>query len=393
MTGEKQYSLLGGKLRKKYLLAFFIIAITSVASFLTMTLLINNNETSAYLINTSGRQRMLSQRAALLSMELAQAPSLEQEQLIKAELHQTVSEMKASHLKLGKMAEETPALNDIYFKEPINLHHKIDIYLHNLELFLASNDTTWSNPTLALIVHDAKDNLITALELFVNELQAGSEQKVQQLKFTELFLLIIILSVLLVEGLFIFKPMILHIQEEHKQLEAANEELYRLSCVDGLTGIANRRYLDKYLDIEIQNAERTKIPVSVIMGDIDFFKSFNDTYGHIAGDECLKSVAKTLSTTVKRPRDIVARYGGEEFAIILPETDTEGALIIAEKLRLAVAGLEMEHSQSPLSSFVTISLGVATYSPLVDTADTAVLSRADKALYRAKERGRNQVCC
>ncbi|MGE5372516.1 MAG: diguanylate cyclase [Solirubrobacterales bacterium] len=176
-----------------------------------------------------------------------------------------------------------------------------------------------------------------------------------------------------------------------RELQAANEELRRLSFVDGLTGIANRRYYDEFLQREWHRAKRVLAPLGLIMMDIDYFKDYNDSYGHLAGDSCLKAIAATLRRTVKRSTDLVARYGGDELAVILPNTELSGANSIAEELRQNVAQLAIEHEYSSVASVVTISLGVVSIIPDRDDEISRILRAADQALYEAKQRGRNQV--
>lgn len=177
------------------------------------------------------------------------------------------------------------------------------------------------------------------------------------------------------------------------QLRAANSELERISQSDGLTGVANRRHLDAYLDREWRSAARAGRPLSLIMIDIDHFKAYNDHYGHQGGDDCLKEVAGALISALGRPHDLLARYGGEEFAVVLPDTPLEGARHIAENLRGAVEGLHIPHVKSATSKYVTVSLGVAAMAPDAREAIPAVLvATADRALYRAKAQGRNRVC-
>ena len=174
------------------------------------------------------------------------------------------------------------------------------------------------------------------------------------------------------------------------ELEELNKILQELSSIDGLTGVANRRRFDEVLDIEIKRAKRNKTPLSIVMIDIDFFKEYNDTYGHLQGDECLKNIANTLNETVKRSEDLVARYGGEEFVLILPNTDINGAKYVAEQARIAVEELKIDHLRSSTSNNVTISLGVATISEATKTK-SEILKAADIALYEAKANGRNRV--
>lgn len=182
-------------------------------------------------------------------------------------------------------------------------------------------------------------------------------------------------------------------QLERMNLELArsNRELQRLSSLDGLTSLANRRQFDESLEQEWLRATRTDMPLSLIFADIDFFKRYNDHYGHQAGDDCLKQVAHTLQATVHRPADLVCRYGGEEFVMILPDTTAEGALAVAEKMLHTVAGLNIEHQTSDAAGVVTLSIGVATASPAEDIQMENLIETADQMLYRAKKRGRNCI--
>ena len=178
------------------------------------------------------------------------------------------------------------------------------------------------------------------------------------------------------------------LREMQKQLEASNKKLHELSSLDGLTGIANRRQFDESLEREWKRASRNDLPLSLILIDIDFFKPFNDNYGHQAGDDCLIKVAKALQETIVRPTDVIARYGGEEFTAILPDTNAEGAVVVAEKLRQAVESLNIPHEHSSAADTVTISLGIADKSNLADLE--ALIHKADEYLYEAKESGRNR---
>ncbi|MBA3037128.1 MAG: diguanylate cyclase [Desulfobacterium sp.] len=175
---------------------------------------------------------------------------------------------------------------------------------------------------------------------------------------------------------------------DRKKLE---EELKKLSYLDGLTGVANRRHLDEVIEFEWKRMMRESKPVSMIMGDIDYFKAYNDTYGHQKGDDCLKKVANTLKIVVKRPADLVARYGGEEFAVLLPGIDEKGADNIADKMRSKIEALGINHSGSQNCSVVTMSFGVSTIIPATDNNTTDLIKTADYALYKAKKEGRNRV--
>ena len=174
-------------------------------------------------------------------------------------------------------------------------------------------------------------------------------------------------------------------------LQAANKELQRLAIIDGLTQIPNRRRFDEYLDNEWRRMKRKNNPVSLILCDIDFFKLYNDNYGHQEGDSCLQQVAKAIQKAAKRPADLAARYGGEEFAVILPDTDVAGAVHIAQQVCETVSGLKIPHEHSKVSRWVSLSLGVASAVPSKGKRVEDLIQKADSALYRAKEQGRNRV--
>jgi len=177
----------------------------------------------------------------------------------------------------------------------------------------------------------------------------------------------------------------------HLELKRYRDMLENLSAVDGLTGIANRRRLDERLTQEWLRGRRNQSPLSVCMVDIDYFKLFNDHYGHAAGDDCLRRVALALASALRRPVDFVARYGGEEFVCVLPDTDADGAALLADKLRDSVAALGIPHAASSVAGHVTISGGVATVVPVGDSSPAQLLEAADRLLYQAKKAGRNRI--
>ena len=181
------------------------------------------------------------------------------------------------------------------------------------------------------------------------------------------------------------------VAEQTRELRAANMRLAELSSLDGLTEIHNRRLFEEYLEKEWRRCQRNKLPISLLMVDVDSFKLYNDTYGHQKGDMALKSVAIILAHSISRSGDMAARYGGEEFAVILGETTAEGALTIAEKLRARVEVLEIPHSNSNVSDHLTISVGCATAFPEEGKAPDSLVRAADLALYKAKDSGRNRV--
>ncbi|SHJ66394.1 diguanylate cyclase domain-containing protein [Propionispora hippei] len=181
------------------------------------------------------------------------------------------------------------------------------------------------------------------------------------------------------------------VKQRTEELVRLNEELRRISFLDALTGIANRRYFDEVLEREWQRAVRQKTPLALIMLDVDYFKIYNDTYGHLAGDSCLHFVAEALEMTTKRATDLVARYGGEEFAIILPETDEAGALAVGERIQDYIRRAKDELSASVLQTAITVSMGIAAEIPRLSEQPSELIAVADRALYEAKQAGRNRI--
>jgi len=174
-------------------------------------------------------------------------------------------------------------------------------------------------------------------------------------------------------------------------LEKANRKLQRLSVLDDLTQVANRRRFDETLNEEWQRLSRDRAPLSLIFCDIDNFKLYNDTYGHQAGDDCLRAVADTISANCQRPGDFVARYGGEEFIVILPNTAAEGAVHLAEDIREEIERLKIPHMRSQASRYITLSLGISCIFPSADVTSESLIGAADKALYEAKKQGKNRT--
>lgn len=180
-------------------------------------------------------------------------------------------------------------------------------------------------------------------------------------------------------------------KKNEEELISLHKQLEELSYQDGLTGLANRRMFDSALEREWAAAQRHYQPLSLIMLDIDFFKQYNDCYGHLQGDECLKNIALLLKDVKTRPRDVIARFGGEEFAIILPDTDEHAAQTLAERYRTLILGQKIPHAASDISDFITVSMGVSTIIPSQQAKASQFVEKVDKLLYKAKNKGRNTV--
>ncbi len=180
-------------------------------------------------------------------------------------------------------------------------------------------------------------------------------------------------------------------KDTEQKLIELQKQLEELSFKDGLTGVFNRRMFDSVMEVEWANAKRNRQPLSLIMLDIDYFKQYNDYYGHIQGDECLKRVANVLACVATRSRDFFARYGGEEFILVLPETDEAAAFKIAERCRNVIFKAQIPHEKSLVSQLLTISIGISTITPTRSDEAIKFIATVDKQLYVAKEKGRNSI--
>ncbi|MBA0166828.1 MULTISPECIES: diguanylate cyclase domain-containing protein [Pectobacterium] len=178
----------------------------------------------------------------------------------------------------------------------------------------------------------------------------------------------------------------------HMALKRQSDLLRSIAMLDGLTGVANRRKFDETLGHLWFQCQRDKKPMSLIILDVDYFKRYNDTYGHQSGDDCLRSLANEFRRALQRPQDLIARIGGEEFACILPWTDAIGAMAIAERIKNAVHELSLEHKASPIGQIVTVSMGLVTRIPEPDMDSNELIALADQALYRQKANGRDGFC-
>lgn len=172
-------------------------------------------------------------------------------------------------------------------------------------------------------------------------------------------------------------------------LQELNQRLQTLACTDSLTEIANRRHFDDYFHRIWRQMARERKPLSLILCDLDYFKLYNDTYGHLAGDTCLRIAAQAIARSLRRPADLVGRYGGEEFAVVLPDTTLEGATEVAQNIHLEIQRLAIPHGRSPVSESVTCSMGVSSQIPNNLLPPEVLLDKADQALYQAKQHGRN----
>ncbi len=386
------------KLTRTYTLALSLIALLTLATFITMHQVILTQKDSALLINVSGSQRWLSQKAALLSVELVYLSDTGERNQSRMQLLRTIDQLLKNQHELVQDSPRlisprslSPQMQTMYFAAPTNMQTRIERYtsealaLANEPIHLLTPD----NPHLTYLLQN-EENLLESLDQIVFLHQQESEAKVQRLQRVEITSGVIILLTLAFLGLYVFRPLANTLLEERAQLEHANQELKFLSSVDGLTGIPNRRCFDQFLSQLWSLAARNSEPIALIMCDIDFFKAYNDTYGHLEGDDCLKKVAVELKNSLKRQVDFVARYGGEEFVVVLSNTNPEGATKIAETLRANVENLAIPHRNSSITPHVTISLGVAIGHANFALLPQTLIEAADNALYQAKQDGRNR---
>lgn len=199
-------------------------------------------------------------------------------------------------------------------------------------------------------------------------------------------------------GALILRPMhrtyrarVKQLRSERQQLELLNGELYRQASSDGLLGMANRREFERVLELEWRRAVRERQPLGLLMVDVDHFKIFNDTYGHVAGDSCLRQIGKVLESAATRPGDIVARYGGEEIVILMPRTDLDGASHLARRVHALLAERAIAFPDSPIADHVTVSIGATSILPAHKSTPLSLVRQADEGLYVAKENGRNRT--
>ncbi|MGA7937833.1 MAG: diguanylate cyclase [Kovacikia sp.] len=240
---------------------------------------------------------------------------------------------------------------------------------------LKSNPLTRDIPVIFITANNSTENIVKGLSLGAVDYIVKPFQKEEVLARVQVHLRMRLLAQ--------------KVQEQAVALQIANQQLECLANLDGLTQVANRRRFDEQLDLEWKRLAREPAPLSLILCDIDYFKRYNDFYGHQAGDTCLKQVAKAIERSLKRPHDFVARYGGEEFVVILPNTNFEGASHVAELIQENVDRLNINHAQSTVATHITLSLGISSTVPTNDISVNFLVASADKALYEAKRRGRN----
>jgi len=369
-----------------YVLSLSVIAgLSLIVHFMLDRIILEQND-SAKVVNISGEQRMLSQRISLLTLEYLNTGALE----FKVEANENLDTMQKNHQFLLKnhfesLQKNKPSLlseqmQNLYFGQPHNVDNKIKQFSHlitqSLKLNIDINDIQdrrfWQL---------AKTSLLDSLNTVVKQSELESLSKINELRLAQQCLSMIILLTIVIEALFIFRPMV-------SKIALYAERLQEDANVDHLTGLFNRRAFALLATKAVANCLRYKDPLSLLTFDIDHFKLINDTYGHDVGDKTLQHISKIIKNNV-RESDTVARFGGEEFAVLLPKTCKVNAKILAEKVRINIENEPMILDERIIK--ITVSCGFSQFLLTENNVD-ATMKRADDGLYEAKKQGRNQVC-
>lgn len=384
---------------RRYIGALGAIGLLAIAEYVTLDVLVRNQQDRAEALEQTARQRMYMQRATVLSQQMPLTGAAGRTEL-RTELHAVTGRLAELHYAITHDARDTTrtrdltrAMQQMYFEDPFRLETRLHDYIETARTFADAPDSAvhLGNPAYRRLIDAASGPTAAALDSLVSRLVTENEHAVGRVRIISAAMLLAMLLGLLTVAGFMFEPLVRQIQREALLLEEANEELRQLSALDGLTGIANRRAFEERIDEEWRRAVRDSASIALLMIDIDHFKLYNDRYGHLQGDDCLVHLAQGLRRAVSRPADFIARYGGEEFAVILPDTDLHGAVNVAENLRSRVATLGIRHEASPVHHAVTISVGAATVVPSPEMGVAVLIAAADRTLYRAKQNGRNRV--
>ena len=385
-------------LSARYVVALLAVALFVVLGQVLIQLSLTRQEKDARIINVAGRQRMLSQKLAKSALAvLSPVPEhrgAEHAQTLAADL----ALWRRSHSGLTR-GDETLGLSGQNSARTSRLLEELrpdfDAMNGAAERLIAALEggaPREETERLATTILAHEGEFLRKMDELVFTYDREAKARVTELRRVEIALTAAALLVLALEALFIFRPAIRRLRRTLASLVAAKREYENLAQHDGLTGIANRRAFDGFLDRESRRAGRDGRPISVILVDVDHFKQYNETFGHLAGDECLQRVAGALRDQVRRPADMVARYGGDEFVAVLPDTDLAGAVNVANAMKEAVRFLGIEHAYPGIEEHVSVSIGVASGVPGRETrGGDALLSAADDALFRVKRSQRDAI--
>ena len=368
-----------------YLVALCIIAGISITSHYLTNRIVAQQESTALLVNTAGRQRMLSQRIIVTAEEIVDGsldPDVGRNTLgMLADRMETAEhQLTLGDIPHGMPAATSPQLRAIYFGSPLQLEHQVNIFLAHTRAFGLKAQVSMDDPDLRAMVAAASGSLLNGLDTAVSEYQAESEHDVRHLRHVMSTLTGIMLIVLVLEALLIYRPLF-------NRLTGAISLLVKASTTDFLTGTMNRRAFLAFVERELLRNARMQQPVSLLMADIDNFKAINDTYGHPTGDLVIKHFAATSENNL-RSGDALGRIGGEEFAILMPGTSLAGARQAAERIRERFAAMTAAVTPHGQRVLATVSIGVICAT---EGAVSQMFAEADAFLYRAKQGGRNRV--
>ena len=377
-------------LRRRFLAALALVGAIAAGEYVAMRVLLDRESDRTALLERAARQRMLVQRAAVLTHEILGAPPARRDSL-RQEMAGVVEAIDQWHVTTVHGERLTPEQQRAFFEDPLQLDRSLHAYLEAMREVADGPDSAvvLTGRSVRIVIAAARGGPSATLNALVDRLVAESVAAIRQGERISQLMLIGLLVLLLGIGFGMFRPALRQLEREHHLRTRAFEQLRALSTQDALTEIPNRRAFDQWFEEEWRRAQREHHNIALLMADIDHFKLYNDAYGHQRGDDCLRQIAAALAGTVARPADFVARYGGEEFAIVLPQTTDHGSHGVAEALRRAVEALGLPNARG--TGPVTISVGAAIITPTAADGPEALVAAADRALYRAKQNGRNRV--
>ena len=368
-----------------YLVALCIIAAISLTSHFLTNRVVSKQENTALLVNTAGRQRMLSQRITRIAEEVADgstdpATGRNALRMLADRMDMAQHQLAYGDVAHGFLPATSPRLRAIYFGPPLRLENQVNTFLAHTRAFAAKPTVTLADPDLRAMVTAASAPLLNGLDTAVSEYQAESEHDVRHLGHVMTTLTGIMLIVLVLEALLIYRPLF-------NRLSSAIAMLVKASTTDFLTGAMNRRAFLSSMERELAQSDRMQQPLCLMMADIDHFKKINDTYGHATGDLVIKHFVAIADANL-RAGDSLGRLGGEEFGILMPATSLAGAQQAAERIRERFGAITAAVTPQSQRVLATISIGI-----IGSTGGTAsdLLAEADALLYRAKQGGRDRV--
>ena len=378
---------------RRYVAVLAVIGTLGLAGYGTMEMLIRGHQRHIVEVERDAAQYMAGVRMEALAWELVAAPGGSRRDSVREYLRETIGLLVALHeqgIHSVPPSELPPDMRRLFFEAPVYLDGDFHEYFQGARTLVEVPDSvlTPQHPLLASLFQPGGAN---PPDTIAARLVRETSEFLQTTRTVALVALLIATVGLIVLALFVFRPLVRLVRIETALLESANVRFEQLALQDPLTNLANRRAFDARLDDEWWRAIRERQPLTLLMIDIDYFKAFNDRYGHPAGDACLKRVGEVLRSGAARAADFAARYGGEEFTLLLPGSTGDGGAEIGAALREKVEGLAIRHETSSAAGVITVSIGVATTEPEQSSTPEELVARADDMLYQAKQQGRNQV--